>query len=58
MQNKDDARTTVRGSDPEQQKGAAKAALRARSVTGKIDHRGLTRRIIARFPRILAALAK
>jgi hypothetical protein len=32
--------------------------LRARPVPGAIDHRGLTRRIIARFPKILAALAK
>lgn len=32
--------------------------LQARSVRGEIDHHGLTRAIIARFPKILAALAK
>jgi hypothetical protein len=32
--------------------------LRPRPVEGKIDHAELTRRIIARFPKILAALAK
>jgi hypothetical protein len=32
--------------------------LRARPVKGKIDHEALTREIIARYPKILAALAK
>ena len=32
--------------------------LRARPVAGDIDHEALTREIIARFPKILAALAK
>ncbi len=32
--------------------------LRARPVEGKIDHTALTREIIARYPKILAALAK
>jgi hypothetical protein len=32
--------------------------LRARPAKGKIDHRAITREIIARFPKILAALAK
>jgi hypothetical protein len=32
--------------------------LRARPVTGEIDHEALTREIIARYPKILAALAK
>lgn len=32
--------------------------LRGRPVQEKIDHRSLTREIIARFPKILAALAK
>jgi hypothetical protein len=32
--------------------------LRARPVVGDIDHETLTREIVARFPRILAALAK
>lgn len=31
---------------------------RARPVKGKIDHEALTREIIARYPKILAALAK
>jgi hypothetical protein len=32
--------------------------LRARPVKGEIDHESLTREIVARFPKILAALAK
>jgi hypothetical protein len=32
--------------------------LRARPVKGKIDRAALTREIIARYPKILAALAK
>lgn len=32
--------------------------LRARPVGGEIDHAGLTREIIARFPKILAELAR
>ena len=32
--------------------------LRARPIVGDIDHEALTREIIARFPKILAALAK
>ncbi len=32
--------------------------LRARPVKGEIDHAGLSREHIARFPKILAALAK
>jgi hypothetical protein len=31
---------------------------RARSIAGEIDHNALTREIIARFPKILAALAE
>jgi hypothetical protein len=42
----------------EEQKRKPKAVLRAPPVKDKIDHAGLTRRIIARFPKILAALAK
>jgi hypothetical protein len=34
------------------------AVLRARPVEGDIDHETLTREIVARFPKILAALAK
>ena len=37
---------------------AAGEVLRARPVKGKTDRRSLTRAIIARFPKILAALAK
>ena len=36
----------------------AKKVLRARPVKSEIDHGALTREIIARFPKILAALAK
>lgn len=32
--------------------------LRARPVAGEVDHEALTREIIARFPKILAALAE
>ena len=32
--------------------------LRARPVEGDIDHKALTREIVRRFPKILAALAK
>jgi hypothetical protein len=32
--------------------------LRARPVQGKVDHEALTREIIAKFPKIMAALAK
>jgi len=32
--------------------------LHARSIEGEIDHEKLTREIIARFPKILAELAK
>jgi len=34
------------------------AVLRARPVEGEVDHSALTREIIAKFPKILAALAK
>ena len=36
----------------------AEKVLRARPIKGEIDHGALTREIIARFPKILAALAK
>ncbi len=36
----------------------ADAVLRARPVEGEIDHTEFTRRIISRFPKILAELAK
>jgi hypothetical protein len=34
------------------------AVLRPRPIEGEIDHGALTREIIAKFPKILAALAK
>jgi hypothetical protein len=40
------------------ERSPADRALRARPVEGEIDHERLTREIIARFPKILAALAK
>jgi hypothetical protein len=40
------------------QRRNGKKILRARPVKGKIDHEALTREIIARYPKILAALAE
>jgi TolA-binding protein len=37
---------------------AAQQIRRARPVTGEVDHEALSREIIARFPKILAALAE
>lgn len=37
---------------------SAEPILRARPVAGEVDHEALTREIIARFPKILAELAK
>jgi len=42
----------------QQKQPSGEAVLRARPVKGDVDHAMLTRRIIARFPKILAALAK
>jgi hypothetical protein len=42
----------------DQRRVASGEILRARPVAGDIDHETLTREIIARFPKILAALAK
>ena len=39
-------------------RGLKDQVLRARPVAGEIDYAALTREIIARFPKILAALAK
>lgn len=39
-------------------RGAAGKIRHARPVAGEIDHEALTREIIARFPKILAALAE
>ncbi len=43
---------------PKEQHGADTEVLRARPVKGGANHAALTRKIIARFPKILAALAK
>jgi hypothetical protein len=40
------------------QRVAATAILRARPVEGDVDHEALTRELIERFPKILAALAE
>ena len=40
------------------QRPGEKKILRARPVKGAIDHAALSREIMARFPKILAALAK
>ena len=45
-------------STPKQQQGATPKVLRARPVKGNANYAALTRKIIARFPKILAALAK
>jgi len=45
-------------SAPKQQQAAAPEVLRARPVKAEADHTVLTRKIIARFPKIQAALAK
>jgi hypothetical protein len=42
----------------DQRRVASGEILRARLVTGDIDYERLTREIMARFPKILAALAK
>jgi hypothetical protein len=41
-----------------ERRAAAEEIRRVRLVEGKIDHRKLTREIIARFPKVLAELAK
>jgi hypothetical protein len=43
---------------PSAQPRGRDAVLRARPVEGEVDHSALTREIIAKFPKILAALAK
>jgi hypothetical protein len=55
--------TLDKGQQPDQapnesRKPEAAEVLRARPVKGEIDHRAVTREIMARFPKILAALAK
>ena len=45
-------------STPKRQQGATREVLRARPVKGNANYAALTRKIIARFPKILAALAK
>jgi hypothetical protein len=41
-----------------ERRGSPSEVLRARPLEGDIDHEMLTREIVARFPKILAALAK
>jgi hypothetical protein len=43
---------------PEAKRPEGRKVLRARPVKGELDHNELTDEIIARFPKILAALAK
>ena len=45
-------------SAPKQQSDSTSAVLRARPVKGKIDYAELSREHLARYPKILAALAK
>jgi hypothetical protein len=49
--------TNNRPKKPAKPRTAGKV-LSAKPVKGKIDHEALTREIIARYPKILAALAK
>jgi len=44
--------------NPEAKQPEGKKVLRARPVKGEVDQNELTDEIIARFPKILAALAK
>jgi hypothetical protein len=46
------------GEEADRYAAAKKKILRARPVAGEVDHEALTREIIARFPKILAELAK
>jgi len=43
---------------PEAKQPEAEKVLRARPVKGEVDQKALTSEIIARFPKILEALAK
>jgi hypothetical protein len=52
------ASTTSKSSVVEKQQSTVGEILYARSIEGVIDHEKLTRGIIARFPKILAELAK
>jgi hypothetical protein len=56
-------REKLKGSNSEEavtaeHRAAVDKILRARPIEGEIDHGKLTRRIISRFPKILAELAK
>ncbi|HEX5318596.1 MAG TPA: hypothetical protein VFW46_05535 [Stellaceae bacterium] len=46
------------GAKPEAERSDGKKPLRARPAKGKVDQKALTDEIIARFPKILEALAK
>jgi hypothetical protein len=52
------ASSTSKASVPRKQLSTVGDILHARSIEGEIDHEELTREIIARFPKILAELAK
>lgn len=54
----DDLRTKKQPEKPVEKPRGENEPLRARPIEGEIDHAALTREIIAKFPRILAALAK
>ena len=50
--------STSKASVAGQERSTVREILHARSIEGEIDHEKLTREIIARFPKILAELAK
>jgi hypothetical protein len=54
----DSVETKKRSSKPEASARGKDKVRRAKPVTGEVDHAALAREIIAKFPRILAALAK
>jgi hypothetical protein len=54
----DDIETKKQTSKPAAKPCGKDAVLRAPPVNGEIDRAALTREIIAKFPKILAALAK
>jgi len=58
MPDTDKMRVKAKKPAAQQKQASGEAVLRARPVEGDVDRAMLTRRIIARFPKILAALAK
>ena len=53
-----DIETKKQAAKPAAKPRSKDAVLRARPIEGEVDHSALTREIIAKFPKILAALAK